>query len=321
MIRRLKSLKTEEKFLFLRAVHILFMTLFQIGIPILFVREFGLEGFGLWVIALSLSAFVNFCDFGMFNSVTNEAIKLKSLGLESDAKKILECLWKYTIIVALTLLLIILILGRSLFTLSNSGGLFTYIAVGLVLQVIIRLNEAISRAHINSTGFGVLVFSYIIESSLLVICIFMKTSIETLAISTILSRSFFILIGSILNRRWLSISKASHRSLRDIALFLQENLRKGLGFLAMPVGYLILFDASNLILGAIMSKEFVATLGLLRISSGVIRQFSSAVLTSYSPTLSSELSLGNKRRVFSIKSRMRNLLTCGTVVLFTLLAL
>lgn len=321
MVKRFRNLKTEEKFLFLRSIYILFMTLFQIGIPILFVREFGLEGYGLWVIALSFSAFVSLCDFGMFHSVCNEAIRLNSLGLESDAKKNLECLWKYTLILALTLILLTLILGSSLFTLSISGNLFTFIAVGLVLQVIIRLNEAISRAHVNPRGFGVLVFSYILESSLLVICIAMQTSIETLAVSTIISRLFFIQVGFILNRRWLSIRKASHRSFNEIATFLRLNLRKGFGFLAMPLGYLILFDASNLILGLIMSKEFVATLSLLRISTGVIRQFSSAVLTSYSPTLSSELFLGNRLKVLSLKSRMRTLLICSTLVLFTILTL
>ena len=321
MIRRFKNLKTEETYLVLRAVYILFMTFFQIGIPILFIREFGLEGYGEWIIALSLSTIVSLCDFGMFSSVTNEAIRLRSLGKELEAKKTLECLWKYTFMVALTLITVVLILDKTLLTLINSGNLFSYIAIGLVLQVIIRLNEAISRAYINPRGFGVLVFSYILESILLVICIIVQTSIETLAISTLLSRLVFISVGSILNRQWLSFIKANQRSVKEIVDFLQLNLRKGLGFLAMPVGFLLLFDASNLILAVLMSKEFVASLSLLRISTGVIRQFSSAIITSYSPILSREIFSGNKLELLSLKSQIRNRLIFSTVILFSTLAL
>lgn len=321
MIRRLKNLKTEEAYLVLRAIYILFMTFFQIGIPILFIREFGLDGYGEWIIALSMSTIISLSDFGMFNSVTNEAIRLRSLGKESEAEKTLECLWKYTFIISLSLITGVLILNKALITSINSGNLFSYIAIGLVLQVIIRLNEAISRAHVNSRGFGVLVFSYILESILLVICITLQTSIETLAISTLLSRLVFISVGYILNRQWLSFKKANQRSAREIVDFLKLNLRKSLGFLAMPVGSLLLFDASNLILGVLMSKEFVASLSLLRISTGVIRQFSSAILTSYSPTLSREIFSGNKLKLLILKSQIRNRLIFSTVILFSILVL
>ena len=321
MIRRIKNLKTEETYLALRAIYMLFMTLFQIGIPILFIREFGLDGYGEWIIALSLSTIVSLCDFGMFNSVTNEAIRLRSLGKEFEAEKTLECLWKYTFMIALTLIIVILVLDGTLLALINSGNLFSYIAIGLVLQVIIRLNEAISRAHVNPRGFGVLVFSYILESILLVICITLHTSIETLAISTLLSRLVFISIGSILNGQWLSFRTANQRSVKEIVDFLHLNLRKGFGFLAMPVGSLLLFDGSNLILGVIMSKEFVASLSLLRISTGVIRQLSSAILTSYSPTLSREIFSGNKIQLLSLKSQIRNRLIFSTLIPFSILAL
>lgn len=321
MNRTLRNLETEETYLVLRAIYILFMIFFQIAIPILFIREFGLSGYGEWIIALSVSTFLNLFDFGMFSSVTNEAIRLSSLGKAHEAKKILECLWKYTYILASALITVVLILDKTLLTLNNSGKLISYIAIGLVLQVIIRLNEAISRAHINPRGFGVLVFSYILESTLLIICIFTQTSIETLAISTLLSRLVFISIGSILNRQWLSIREATQRSLKEICIFLRSNLRKGLGFLAMPVGYLILFDVSNLILNALMSTEFVASLSLLRISTGVIRQLSSAILTSYSPSLSREIFSGNTHNLLSLKSQLRNRLIIGTVVLFSILAL
>jgi O-antigen/teichoic acid export membrane protein len=321
MVRRIRNLEPEETYLVLRAVYIIFMTLFQIGIPILFISEFGLDGYGEWIIAISVSTFISLCDFGMFNSVANEAIRLRSTGKDFEAEKTLECLWKYTFMTALTLITLVLILDKTLLTSISSGKILSYIAIGIVLQTIIRLNEAISRAHVNPRGFGVLVLSYIIETVVLTIFITLQKSMETLALSTLISRLFFIFVGSILNRQWLSPRKAYQRSIMEIIEFFLLNLRKGLGFLAMPVGSVLLFDASNLILAALMSKEFVATLSLLRISTGIIRQFSSAILTSYSPSLSREIFSGNKLKLLSLKSQVRNRLILSTAILFSILAL
>ena len=66
-------INSEYYYLGLRILQIATMAIFQIGIPFFFISEFGISGYGKWVISLSIVSFLGFFDFGLFNSVINDA--------------------------------------------------------------------------------------------------------------------------------------------------------------------------------------------------------------------------------------------------------
>jgi O-antigen/teichoic acid export membrane protein len=103
----------------------------------------------------------------------------------------------------------------------------------------------------------------------------------------------------------VSILDVMKLDLETVMIFWRQNLGKGLAFLALPLGNVILFDFTNIILGSVISKEFVAELSLIRISTGVIRQFSSAILTSYSPVLSQAIFSANAHVIRRLQNRIR----------------
>ena len=298
-------LDSEHYYLSLRILQIATMAIFQIGIPFFFISEFGISGYGQWVISVSIVSFLGFFDFGLFNSVINDAIAFRTLGKNESAKSLLETLSKFTVFMSIVLTLVILFLDAVLPFLRDADNLIMILALGAILQTVIRLNEAVSRAYLHASGFAVLVTSYIFESILLILAIHLQFQFVAIATLVVCSRFLFVGVGFFFNRNRVSLFKVIKLNVDEIFLFLQHNIGKGLAFFALPVGYIILFDFSNVILGSVISKEFVAELSLLRISTGIIRQFSSAILASYSPSLSQAIFSGDARVLMRLHQRMR----------------
>lgn len=301
----LARLNSEYSFLILRFMQIASMTLFQLVFPVLFISRFGITSYGEWVISVSIVSFLGFLDFGLFNSVINDAIALRSIGQDDSAKKLLDTLAKFIVFTSFALTLMI---SSMVFVLPfhiDNRTLIAILGFGVILQVLIRLNESVSRAYLNASGFAVLVTSYIVESTLLAFAVYSKFDLVKIATLLVCSRSMFVTFGFFLNRKYLSPLKVIRSNLKEITIFFKQNIGKGVGFLSLPIGYLVLFDFSNVILGSVISREFVAELSLLRISTGVIRQFSSAILTSYSPVVSQAIFSQDVRILKLLQKRMR----------------
>jgi hypothetical protein len=295
----------ENSFFILRIVNIVAMFVFQIGTPTLIIAKFGISGYGIWVFSLSIVCILNLCDFGLFNSVVNDVIALRTQGGNQRAESLLKALWSFILLVGFLLILLVQVFDFFVSLDANMDKLITTLAVAAILQIFIRLNEAISRAHLKVSGFAVLVVSYIFESFLLIIGIMYNLELGGLASLLIYSRILFVFFGFYINRHHVSIISLLEIKIHDMSYFLRNNIRKGIGFLALPIGYLLLFDISNIILGTLVSKEFVGELSLLRISTGIIRQFSSAVLASYSPVLSEAIFSMDWKILKKIQARMR----------------
>ena len=120
---------SEHYFLGLRILQIATMAIFQIGIPFFFISEFGISGYGKWVISLSIVSFLGFFDFGLFNSVINDAIAFRTLGKNESAKKLLETLCKFSVVMSILLTLVILLLDAVLPILKDTDNLIMILAV------------------------------------------------------------------------------------------------------------------------------------------------------------------------------------------------
>lgn len=304
-----------EAFLILRFVYIAVMTIFQIAIPILLIRNLGSSNYGIWVFALSAVSFLGFIDFGFFNSVVNEVIALRTAKKSSQGQEKLESMSKFVIVVALIFFAIIIMLRFIGIGKSQNGNLILWLAVAAIIQIIIRMNEAISRANLSADGFMILVVSYISESCCVVIGVINNLNLANLAIMLVMPRIFYSILGLYFNRARVSLFCVLRVNTCEYLTFGRNNLKKGILFLAVPLGNLILFDGSNIILGIFVSKQFVAELSILRISTGVIRQFSSAVLASYSPAVSHAIFSRDQDNLDKLRKRMRVILVLGITFL------
>lgn len=291
------------------------MTIFQIVIPALLIGNFGLSNYGKWVFAFSAVSFLNFMDFGFYNSVVNEVIALRAAKKSSQGQEMLESMSKFIIVVALFFLAIIIILRSTGIGKGQNGSLILWLAVAAIIQIIIRMNEAISRANLSANGFMILVISYISESCCLVIGAINNVNFANLAILLVISRIFYSILGTYFNRARISLFRVLRVNACEYLTFGRNNLKKGVLFLAVPIGNLLLFDGSNIILGTFVSKQFVAELSILRILTGIIRQFSSAVLTSYSPAISHAIFSRDQDNLDKLRKRMRFILILGISLL------
>ena len=311
MLEKIRNIRDENSFLNLRVVYIGGMIFFQILTPILFIRGYGLGKYGIWIMSVSLVTFFNFIDLGFFNSIINKVIGLRAENLLEQSETLLETLWILLFRVTSFLVFVILCVWIFGFGEFNPKPLLVLLALASIFQVLIRLNEAIARAHLDSTGFRFLVMAYFFESICLMMGLYNRLSFENLALLLLASRLFFVLVGNVMNRARINYSRALEIKWNALFLFARRNLKEGLFFLVMPLGNLLLFDGSNIVLGLYISKEFVAELNLLRISTGVIRQFSSAVLTSYSPYISHAMYSNDSSMIHKLRTRIRSLLLIG----------
>lgn len=312
-----KSLRPENSFLIFRFVYISGMTFFQIAIPILFINEFNIAEYGKWVISLSVVTFVNFIDFGFLNSVINKALKANAQK-EFDLSKQLLSNLVFMIFNACFIVLAIALVFHyfSKFSLYPQIEDYIYCLVAATcVQVVIRTVEGIFRANVSSEGFLILVISYLFESTLILFGLNHKFNFLGLALLLLGSRLFFCIYGLVRIKNFISFRSLFRMRISQNILFLRENLSAGLHFLFLPIGYMILFDGTNIILGIFISEEFVAAVSLLRIATGIFRQLTSAVLTSFYPSLSQVIFGGNLKELSRLHKKMGKLLLIFTSLL------
>lgn len=215
----LTRLNSEHSFLILRLMQIASMTIFQLVFPVLFISGFGITSYGKWVITISIVSFLGFLDFGLFNSVINDAIAFRSVGQDESAKKLLYALAKFILYTSFALTVMIPIMVFVVPFHIESNTLIATLAFGVILQVLIRLNESISRAYLNASGFAVLVTSYIVESTLLALAVYSEFEFVKIATLLVCSRSMFVTVGFFLNRKYLSPLKVIRPNFEEITIF------------------------------------------------------------------------------------------------------
>ena len=303
-----KKQELENKFLFFRTIQLAAIITFQVILPPLFIAKLGLTGYGEWLILVSFVAGFNFLDFGFFNSVVNKVIEIHSTNSLDNSHRLLEKMWKFVFLLAISVLATSATVWFFEFKNHRNSLLVLFLIIATIFQVIIRMNEAISRARLKANGFGILTFSYIVESVGSGLVILSGLGLLQISLLLVISRLIFAITGTLVNRNDFSIHYALRIRFIDVVTFFRHNVKKGVYFLGIPIGNLLLFDGSNIILGLLVSKNLVAEINLLRISTGVIRQVSSAVLSSYGPALSQAIFLADRNKFDLLRKKMKKTL-------------
>lgn len=309
----------------IRSFHLASTFINLIATPIVFIHYSNIHNFGLWTLILSVGSLAAILDLGLVQVMTTASIQATAKDKTEEASEILNNLLNFLIYLVITIFLALMTLniafGRvweiSQYEFLQSASLCFF---NFSLGILVRYFEGAFRAQGNLFGLKLLVLS-----SYLDITIILSNTIEGASFNAILLEMIAtkIIVNLILAFRFQKKSKIyKFISLKRAILGISPYQKMGMSILGMPLGYLVINEASNVAVASILGLEMLGIFALLKSLGGIFRQVSGIFILSMTPKFTK---LITKKKLDIARQSFSNLKTfliaVNSIILIALLSI
>lgn len=309
----------------IRSFHLASTFINLIATPIVFIHYSNIHNFGLWTLILSVGSLAAILDLGLVQVMTTASIQATAKDKTEEASEILNNLLNFLIYLVITIFLALMTLniafGRvweiSQYEFLQSASLCFF---NFSLGILVRYFEGAFRAQRNLFGLKLLVLS-----SYLDITIILSNTIEGASFNAILLEMIAtkIIVNLILAFRFQKKSKIyKFISLKRAILGISPYQKMGMSILGMPLGYLVINEASNVAVASILGLEMLGIFALLKSLGGIFRQVSGIFILSMTPKFTK---LITKKKLDIARQSFSNLKTfliaVNSIILIALLSI
>jgi O-antigen/teichoic acid export membrane protein len=307
---------------FLRALSIGATISGQILIPFVFLRYSTLDNLGTWYVIVSAGTFASLLDLGLIQVMSTASLQ-KYIIARQDSFKIINALYNYLVIVAISITFVLVLfcsylIGTDQLKTSDFLFLSCLYFLNISASLLLRFFEAIFRVLGSVVGLQFLVCQA--YADLVILCLNLMQHISLFSIVLEMIAVKLSLLG-ILRIKFQDSSRAL-KLVNPIKSFpeIKKYLRLGISYLGMPIGYLIVNEVSNLTIAALLGVKTLGVYSILKSISGVFRQITGVFTISLQPRVT-ELIASQARELarstfFTIR---KNLILVNSIVLLLLL--
>jgi len=280
-----------SRYLIVRFISLLLMGVTQLLLPIAFIRNYGTERFGFWILVFSISSISSTLDLGWVSSLSVKAIQDKyrdaQIEFQSNLSKIHIISVRQGKLVASTGILAVLSFEIYRDKVFDNTSFSICVAAIFISVFSIRMKgiEAIFRASGSTLGFTLMTGNFLTNSLLTLLLVYSKLNLGVIAVIVATSSFVFFLVASKKCRLHLKSLNAEIFKQRKNT---SPNLDWGdaIGFFTFPLSYLLLNECMNILVAVTLGTSSLGIFALIRTYVGIFRQVTTLFTDSYSPTLS-----------------------------------
>lgn len=283
--------------------YIILMQLFSIPI---FVTQWGVEGYGIWLMMTSMPTYLALSDFGFAQAATADMATQLGRGRKQDVVTVFQSLLSFVLVVAVSILVLtsfftfigFLILDTGSWLYENLSILWLLIIFSIVSQI-----GRVFRAAFRSNGFytfGTLLFETLcfMEWIVLIGSVFLGNNYFGCALIMLVGRTVNVLIMCFLLPKKVPYLKVSFENARWARL--KCLWKPALSAMIIPFSTALNIQGIVLIIGSVLSPTMVATYSSVRTISRLSVQLVGLLGQASMPEISRVQGLRDKRMLSRI---------------------
>jgi O-antigen/teichoic acid export membrane protein len=290
--RKIDRLATESAIL--RSLSLVSTVVSLVATPAVFIHYSNISSLGLWTLVLSVGSFAAILDLGLIQVMTTASIQAFAKDKAGDARNILNILLNFliylVIFIFLALLILQLVLG-SIWIISEQNflQLLALCFFKYSLGLLVRYYEGAFRALGKLLGLKFLVVSSYADLAILLSNIISDGTFTLILLEMITTKAILILTLTFKFQKAFNIFKFI--SPKSAFTGISAYQKMGMSFLGMPLGYMALNEASNVVVGSFLGLEMLGIFAILKSLGGIFRQVSGIFLLSMTPKFTELISM------------------------------
>lgn len=290
--RTIDGLATESAII--RSLSLVSTVISLIATPAVFIHYSNISSLGLWTLVLSVGSFAAILDLGLIQVMTTASIQAFAKNKADDARNILNILLNFLIYLVIFIffaLLILQIILGSIWIISEQNflQLLALCFFKYSLGMLIRYYEGAFRALGQLLGLKFLVVSSYADLVILLSNVISGGTFTLILLEMIATKAILILY---LAFKFQKVSNTfKFMSPKSVFLGISQYQKMGMSFLGMPLGYLALNEASNVVVASFLGLEMLGIFAILKSLGGIFRQVSGIFLLSMTPKFTELISM------------------------------
>lgn len=320
--RTIDGLATESAII--RSLSLVSTVISLIATPAVFIHYSNISSLGLWTFVLSVGSFAAILDLGLIQVMTTASIQAFAKNKADDARNILNILLNFLIYLVIFIffaLLILQIILGSIWIISEQNflQLLALCFFKYSLGMLIRYYEGAFRALGQLLGLKFLVASSYADLVILLSNVISGGTFTLILLEMIATKAILILY---LAFKFQKVSNTfKFMSPKSVFLGISQYQKMGMSFLGMPLGYLALNEASNVVVASFLGLEMLGIFAILKSLGGIFRQVSGIFLLSMTPKFTELISMEKFEIAQKSFSKMKILLVVlNSLILMFLLS-
>lgn len=278
----------------IRSLSLVSTVISLIATPAVFIHYSNISSLGLWTLVLSVGSFAAILDLGLIQVMSTASIQAFAKNKEDDARNILNILLNFLIYLVIFIffaLLILQIILGSIWIISEQNflQLLALCFFNYSLGLLIRYYEGAFRALGQLLGLKFLVVSSYADLVILLSNVISGGTFTLILLEMIATKTILILY---LAFKFQKVSNTfKFMSLKSVFFGISQYQKMGMNFLGMPLGYLALNEASNVVVASFLGLEILGIFVILKSLGGIFRQVSGIFLLSMTPKFTELISM------------------------------
>jgi O-antigen/teichoic acid export membrane protein len=247
--------------------------LIRFGEPIIFLSFLSVEGYGEWLILITIPAYLSISELGFGDVITNE------INMFKERKKIIYCKYLFQNLLKFIIYITIFFLIISFLIIGNFNFFdfqtFTYEELKQILMIlfiytlIVQINSVFTKFLSINDRYNLSVklayFNKSIEFILISIFLFLYQNLVYVALSLLIVKLFFLMVSIYYVKKyvkWFSLENFNKFRITIRKRFLLKFYKKSILYSAMPIGQIFKIQAATLIIGSTLGPAALVIINI-----------------------------------------------------------